>query len=1211
MAVLTINHYINQVSEFISDVEDTRRAYYVFTGRPQAWPTDSSPPAANDSLEQIQLTTYDDMLYGKRIANNDIIHMIPRYDWVSNTAYAQYDQNDSDLYTKQFYVVTDKFEVYKCVDNNSGAKSTVKPSLASTSGIFSTSDGYIWKYMFTVDSASNTKFTSTDFIPLTANATVESQAVPGTIDSLRVTNGGNNYQVYETGFIDAVLDKYTIQLPNTSSSLDNFYTNSSIYLKSGLGGGQIREIASSNGINKTIRVSSSDPFNTYMIMDLANVSGSVSAGYTVIQPTTYLSYLNEVGFFNVGITVDQTDTGASGNVIAANASTLQVSLNDSTKTFQLGYPIYDNSQAGILKVGGVTIANTGKLSLPLIVNNGSGYTANATITITANSSDLSAVGGVANAQANSIGKISNLNITSQGTAYFNEAAITISAPANTTFNANSAVLGTPDFAIALSSAGKFIANDEITYRVAAGNTALTGLVSGTTYFVDSANSTHVGLKPSLTGSRIAIEKGLTQTGHALQGKRATGRILSDNVLLVGNTSAQLNDSSNGYANGDYIRVGTTANTNFRRIVGIVNSTYAYVDVPFLNSRVANVHYNLPIAATLSSITVTNAYGTVANLNLNSQKLTIDISNTSISIPGRNFYVGEKVRMVDSANVDQSANGIVAFSNTTALFLSSIAGTWVANLYVRGESSLQTANIVSVATNPNITVFDPTGDFALGKNVQFVNGNTSTGSAKLIRKAIIPNDLTEYVIGPTVKITGDGSNALAIGLVNTNPASISEIVGIDLISEGNTYSFANIQIYANSNYGNGATATATISPIKGHGAETLYELGGRYAGISVTFDTAENEGYYFQSYGKFRRIGVLQDPQFEDVQLELTDLNTINLSISNKVTSSSNGSITTWVSGEYVVQSTANVVTAAGIVTSGNNSSLQLIKTTGTFNANSPILAVYSNTSANVVSSAIAYFQPGTNTTIISQVGTGAKATVKYAYTNTSILVSNVVGQFIANDIIFNSSSNAYGRVTNIYTANGTRDSTTNFTSRFDQTLRITLTSNTSAFTNGEYVSQETSLANGRIVSTTNELDLAITGASGSFALGQTIVDQTTNANGIILDANSSYIKLTAVSQNLNFAASHLINTISGSATISAVYPVLLLNDINGKNKFQASLSNNIIGTTSTARGICNNYSLIIYPELVRESGKVIYMENFQPVTRSTTSKEEVRLVIKF
>jgi hypothetical protein len=68
--------------------------------------------------------------------------------------------------------------------------------------------------------------------------------------------------------------------------------------------------------------------------------------------------------------------------------------------------------------------------------------------------------------------------------------------------------------------------------------------------------------------------------------------------------------------------------------------------------------------------------------------------------------------------------------------------------------------------------------------------------------------------------------------------------------------------------------------------------------------------------------------------------------------------------------------------------------------------------------------------------------------------------------------------------------------------------------------------------------------------------------------------------------------------------------VDGPNRFQAG-SDSIVGQTSGATGTCNAYALIQYPELIRDTGKVIYIDNVQPVTRSETSKEEVRLVIKF
>jgi hypothetical protein len=41
MAILTINHYINQANSFITDIRNNRNAYYMFAARSQPW-TNSS-----------------------------------------------------------------------------------------------------------------------------------------------------------------------------------------------------------------------------------------------------------------------------------------------------------------------------------------------------------------------------------------------------------------------------------------------------------------------------------------------------------------------------------------------------------------------------------------------------------------------------------------------------------------------------------------------------------------------------------------------------------------------------------------------------------------------------------------------------------------------------------------------------------------------------------------------------------------------------------------------------------------------------------------------------------------------------------------------------------------------------------------------------------------------------------------------------------------
>jgi len=1214
MATLTINHYINQANGFITDIRNNRNGYYMFASRPQPWANstggndDYAVLGTNNSVAQVEQSVYDDILYGKLLTDSDVTNVVPRYNWVINNVYDVYDQTDADLYSKQFYVVTDKYEVYKCIDNNGGANSYVKPTLTSTSGTFKTGDGYVWKYMYSIDSSSNTKFTTTNYIPVSTNSAVQGNTTPGSIDVIKITDGGNSYFVYETGYIGGMVNKYTVQLANTASNTDDYYVNSSIYLKSGFGAGQIREISSSNGTSKQIVID--PPFDIYTRLDLANVSGTVVTGYYVEQPYDEVNYLYTQGYFNIDSTVSQSDTGASGKVITANSSVLQISRYVANTLFQNGYPIIDTAYSGTLKTGTVSVGNVGACNIAFVTSNGSGYTANATVTITANGTGS---GAAANAQANASGKISAINITAVGNSYFVAPTLTISAPTAQTFNSNTAVTaGTgsgSNNVIELATAGSFVANDLIIYTVSTGNTAIGGLTTGTTYYVDFANATVVALKASATGSRIALTKGPTQTGHTLQGQTATAVMYCDNQIVRG-SGTQLNDSANGYANGEYIRVGANTVSNIRRVANNVNTTVLIADLPFSTAFTAtsNSHYKMTVAAEPVSIVINGANGYVSNTNLTSVQ--VAISNSYLS--GVFFSVGEKVDMTDANRVNQGANAIIAYSNSSTVILSSVSGTWQANsggtqFYVSGESSLQLSQIGSVQSNPNITISDPSGTFKLGYPVFFKTAPTSTssGNATLIAKITLPNDQTEYQIGPTIRVTGDGSNAVAIAVVNTAANSNYDIVGVDIVNPGSGYTHANIAIYANTNYGVGATARAIISPVYGHGYDAVTELGGRYVGVDAKFDTITNESYKILGYGSYRKVGILQNPQFKDIRVTLTDFDRVNFTLNTSSYSSSGGG---WTVGEVVLQSTTN---AAGVVVYGNSSFLQLKSVKGAFNVSNTVHGYYSNSTANVNAANTIYFPVGNSAEIITQSNSGSIGVVTSVVNNTVYFMSNVVGQFATGDIMVDSVINAYATVSSIYTSNATTDVSFSFGTRFNQTARITLTANTGAFSNNEYVQQEISLASGRIISSMNEKDLVVSSMSGTFAAGQTVTDTTTNANGICTFANTTYLKLTSVSQSLAFGSAHTINNGLGStATVSSVYPVLVLNDVSDVNNFQAG-SNAIIGQTSGASATCNNYLLITNPDLVRDSGKMIYTESFTPVTRSATSVEEVKLVIKF
>lgn len=154
----------------------------------------------------------------------------------------------------------------------------------------------------------------------------------------------------------------------------------------------------------------------------------------------------------------------------------------------------------------------------IITNPGSGYAANAAVTV------ANTTGGANTQLANSTvatGRVTAVtaNVTVGG--YTSAPTVTIAAPGAQSFNANSAVTNATD-AIAITSANSiFLAGDRVTYTVAAGNTALTNLVSGTAYFIKTSNSTAVTLSATPNGDTIDLTKGVTETGHSLTGETAT------------------------------------------------------------------------------------------------------------------------------------------------------------------------------------------------------------------------------------------------------------------------------------------------------------------------------------------------------------------------------------------------------------------------------------------------------------------------------------------------------------------------------------------------------------------------------------------------------------------------------------------------------------------------------------------------------------------
>ena len=227
MALLTDQFRIFTAKRFIKSLEgadatqsdlqagSNRDRLYVFIGRPQEWDNENAPPTPVDSFQEFS-DTFSDMISLKRVLANDTIQVVRRIDWTPpeqttgglGYVYDMYRHDYSStktassgatkLYDADFYVVNSQYQTYKSIYNGTspsdpnGKPSTVEPTGTSTS-IITTSDGYRWKYLYTIPVGQVLKFFSNDYMPVLADVAVTGDAVGGEIDTVVIQASGTGY----------------------------------------------------------------------------------------------------------------------------------------------------------------------------------------------------------------------------------------------------------------------------------------------------------------------------------------------------------------------------------------------------------------------------------------------------------------------------------------------------------------------------------------------------------------------------------------------------------------------------------------------------------------------------------------------------------------------------------------------------------------------------------------------------------------------------------------------------------------------------------------------------------------------------------------------------------------------------------------------------------------------------------------------------------
>jgi len=155
---------------------------YLFIGKVTAWTDDTAPPTPTDSVSNTVYNHWRDMIAAKKIGSTDVSHVAPRYNWTTGSNYFAYTNANNALFDQQFYVMTDDYNVYKCLaNNNAGGTSTTKPTGTGTS-IITTADSYKWKFMYQISAARALKFVTPSYIP-TQRVRKANNAIANTTDS--------------------------------------------------------------------------------------------------------------------------------------------------------------------------------------------------------------------------------------------------------------------------------------------------------------------------------------------------------------------------------------------------------------------------------------------------------------------------------------------------------------------------------------------------------------------------------------------------------------------------------------------------------------------------------------------------------------------------------------------------------------------------------------------------------------------------------------------------------------------------------------------------------------------------------------------------------------------------------------------------------------------------------------------------------------------
>jgi hypothetical protein len=735
------------------------------------------------------------------------------------------------LEESNFYVLTEDYNVYKCLDNNNNARSTAKPLGTSTSPI-TTSDGYVWKFMYTVPINLRNKFLSEDQMPVVSALTNQFYS-NGAMDNIIINNKG-------TGYTTATL----------TVSGDGYLEEDPTFLTS------ISVASGGNGyISPTVTFGDPTLNATAFIADSAvflgqKIYNSVFDFYEVITPGTMSSSepTHRVG------TVQNNTTALKylGSRVKGTVNTANTTVTAGSFITGVKYTIASLGTTNFVTIGGTASA--------VVI----GAISTTTLTVSSLGSGALAVG----TYITGTGITAGTYITALGTGTGGTGTYTVSASQTVS---STTITGQPAVAATFTATGAGTGTGTATTKSISSITLLGG--------VREINMLNAG--SGYTTAPIVTFSGGSGSDASALSKLNNGSVIYSTVTNQGDNytsnptvtfGTQWSALSAVLIGEQYFQSGklyTISTAGFFGSVAPSHTSGTVINSPAFASSTAvalnsTVHvsgrlYKVTTAGTTHASTVpSHTTGTVTNGTADLLYLGVPAALTYAGIQA----TGEVVRRFGSG---YSAAPTITITDATR------AGTATAELsFLTSKSEAKLLPVFDSGQIVNIIIQKPgigystatitvTGDgdnaelkaeLGIG-TIQSLQANneilTSPGTINAIK--IISGGYSYGVAD--IEIQGDGTGATATATIDT---SLGKITKINITNPGQNYTFANVVVTGN---GQGARLRAIMCPFGGHGKNAPNELFAQTLMFYSNVSTDLNQGVSVNN--DYRQLGIIKNP----------------------------------------------------------------------------------------------------------------------------------------------------------------------------------------------------------------------------------------------------------------------------------------------------------------------------------------------------------------